>query len=171
MNNPSGAPECFGSLWSDSAVECKGGYDPGYNGMNGSRVRPRCDFFDSCKSRVTLKKLGQQPQLMPPQSLIRPQGPFAPAVPYQNVPGRPVVGPIQPQQQVHPGYYPQVTFRPIEMMPASYHMPAYLSEPEVRLEGESYWAPMGREILRGLGKALGHSVAHFFDHVAFTRKT
>lgn len=56
---------------------------------------------------------------------------------------------------------------PLQMMPAYYDMPAYLSAPEPVLKEESLLYPLGREILRGMGKALGHSIAHFFDHVAF----
>lgn len=173
MNNPTGAPECFGKLWNEKAVECGGGYDPGYVGPSGGKVRPKCEVYDACKTRVLLTKANERPSLIPPQSLIRP--PFqGVAVPYQQhglVPGRPAAPSMTGQpQQPQAGWYPQVQMKPIEMIPASYHMPAYLSEPEVRLEEESYWAPFGREIFRGVGKAIGHSVAHFFDHVPFTRK-
>jgi hypothetical protein len=166
---PSGAPECFGQIWSEKAVECSGGYDPGHISPNGGHVRPKCDFWDSCKTRVLLKRANERPALIPPQSLIRP--PFQPNVPYQGlVPGRPVQ-PLTPQvQQQYQYSHPQVQMRPLEMMAVSHQMPSYLSEPEVRLEGESYWAPMGREIARGLGKAFGHSIAHFFDAIPFTRK-
>jgi hypothetical protein len=170
MNSPSGAPECFGQLWSDKASECSGGYDPAYVGPGGGKVRPQCNFYDPCKTRVLLKKAAEKPSLIPPQSLIR-QGPFAPATPYQHhglIPGRPAIP--QTAQPPQPTWYPQVQMRPIEMIPANYHMPAYLSEPEVRLEGESYWAPFAREVARGVGKAIGHSVAHFFDHMPFTRR-
>ena len=61
-------------------------------------------------------------------------------------------------------------FAPIQMMPVNYSMPAYLTSPEQRMEGESYWAPMAREIARGMGKAMGHAIAHFFDNVAFKPK-
>lgn len=180
MNNPSGAPECFGQIWSDRATECSGGYDPGYVGKDGGKVRPRCDYYDACKTRVLLTKQNQRPALIPPQSLLRPSfNQPAAAVPYQNrlVPGQQqqtVLNPLEQhrtQQQSlyqHPGM--PIHIRPMEMMPVSHSMPAYLSQPEVRMEGESYWAPLGREIFRGIGKALGHSVAHFFDHIPFTKK-
>jgi len=47
----------------------------------------------------------------------------------------------------------------------NYGMPAYLSVPEPT--GGTFWGTMGREVLRGMGKALGHSIAHFFDNHAF----
>lgn len=178
MNNPSGAPECFGQIWSDRATECSGGYDPGYVGRDGGKVRPRCDYFDACKTRVLLTKQNLKPALIPPQSLLRPGfGQPQPVVPYQNriVPGQQALTPLQQHQQQQAAAAFQysgmpIHMRPMEMMPVSHVMPSYLTQSEVRMEGESYWAPFGREIFRGMGKAFGHAVAHFFDHVPFTRK-
>jgi hypothetical protein len=174
MNQPNGAPECFGQLWDPKATECSGGYDPGFVAQNGGKVRPKCEMFDMCRTRVSLRKANERPPLIPPQSLIRPpfQMPQV-AVPYQQhlVPGRPFQAPAQqPQQQQWQYPHAPLQIRPIEMMPVSHHMPAYLSEAETRLDGESYWAPLGREVVRGMVKAFGHSLAHFFDTVPFTRK-
>lgn len=74
--------------------------------------------------------------------------------------------------QVPPPVYPgnfQVhgNIDPIKMMAMNYGMPAYLSVLESRNDG--FWGPLGREIFRGMGKALGHSIAHFFDNVALKR--
>jgi hypothetical protein len=180
MTIPNGAPECFGQLWDANAIECKGGYDPGYVSPNGgSKVRAKCELFDMCRSRVALKKANERPVLIPPQSIIRPPyGMPQPAVPYQQhgfVPGRPTQlstpTVMAPQGQVSYQYpHAPMQIRPIEMMPVSHHMPSYLSESEHRQEGESYWAPLAREVTRGMLKAAGHSLAHFFDTVPFIRK-
>ena len=227
-----GPPECFGKLWEAQASECAGGYDPGYTSMNGSHIRPKCDFFDSCKVRTQLAKSNQQPQTtIPPSALNRqqtaaqqpaylppppsPQQPWVPVPPQPIVPGRqqaaasqqaqqPVQAPMpwqmqwqqpqapqqwnaqmqqlfmlmqmmQQQQQnpflpppIYPGNFPvHGNIDPIKLQAVNYGMPSYLSVSEPRSDG--FWAPFGREILRGMGKALGHSIAHFFDHVTLKR--
>jgi hypothetical protein len=40
-----------------------------------------------------------------------------------------------------------------------------LSVPEVLQPGESAWALLGRELLRGAGKSVGWTVANFFDRI------
>jgi hypothetical protein len=166
-------PECYGQLWDPKAAECSGGYDPVYVGPNGSKVRPKCDFFESCKVRLMLRANNErQANLVPTAALIRSS---TQAVPYQQpqpiIPGRQAIQPQHLQSQQQQQYsYPPMQFAPIQMMPVNYTMPAYLSTPEHQREGESYWAPMFREIGRGMGKAMGHAIAHFFDHVPLTRK-
>ena len=73
-----------------------------------------------------------------------------------------------PYPQQH--HYPVVVTQPVQMMPANYGMPAYLSTPETRQVDESFWSPLAREVFRSVGKAFGHSIATFFDHTAFSRK-
>lgn len=71
-----------------------------------------------------------------------------------------------PPMPIYPGNFPiHGNIDPIKMMAMNYGMPAYLSVPEPT--GGTFWGTMGREVLRGMGKALGHSIAHFFDHHAF----
>lgn len=223
-------PECFGKLWDDKQSECAGGYDSGFVGTNGSHIRPKCDFFESCKIRVMLAKNNQQQQaggMVPPSALLRQQNqqpypqqypypyqpPWNPWAPPQQppVPGRQPTGqPAQQNQQMappgwqqfmaapqppgmmppwmmqqmmqqmmppwgmpmpNPMYPQQVPFQmqtsPIQMMPVYYDMPAYLSVPEARRKGEGFWRPMGRELLRGMGKAFGHSISSYFDKNSF----
>ena len=75
-------------------------------------------------------------------------------------------GPMMPPMPVYPGNFPiHGNIDPIKMMAMNYGMPAYLSVPEPA--GGTFWGTMGREVLRGMGKALGHSIAHFFDNHAF----
>ena len=171
MANPPGSPECFGEIWDPKATECAGGYDPGYVASNGSKVRPVCDFFQSCKIRTTLKQssdaLARQ-ALIPPGQLIRP-----PAVPYGPVvPNRQYASTQQPPAQQPPQWamqHPQFQMQPVQMVPMAHAMPQYLAAPEVWHQGESYWHPLVRSVGRGLGKALGHTIAHFFDSTPFLR--
>lgn len=194
--------DCFGQAWDPDAKECAGGYDPTYRSQSGSYVRPRCDLFDSCRSRVMLTRANQQQQrLVPPSALLKPQQqaqqPFVP---------QPIVRPSQVPQPAHPmmpsmvpmpamtpqqqqqmmqqmqqwqmmqmggmgQMYPQMApypmqMAPLQMMPVQYQMPSYLSVPEVRT---TFWKTLGLELVRGMGKALGHSIAHFFDNNSFTR--
>lgn len=68
--------------------------------------------------------------------------------------------PQQPQQQMmqHAAMqYPAPTYQ------LQYMVPGYLSVPEMRMHGESIWGLLGREVVRAMGKALGHTVANFFD--------
>ena len=159
-------PDCFGQEWSSTAVECRGGYDPGFVSPTGGHVRPSCDYFDSCKTRSLLKSANIRSQLIAPTSLIRPSytpQPVSP-VPYSGayVPGRPVQQAPQQQWMQHP----QVLMDPIRMVPMAHEMPAYLTVAEHRHDGESYWAPLWRAVLRSLGKAIGHAVSNFFDRNA-----
>lgn len=163
-------PECFGKMWSSEASECAGGYDPFFVGPNGTKTRPRCDFYESCKTRTVVARANQQQRvagsLVPPQALVRPPAPISPyqqQTQYQPAPYVPRPIQQQPPPQPQQYTYPHVVMPPVQMMPTSYAMPAYLSTPETRQEDESFWHPLGREIFRGLGKALGHSLAHFFD--------
>lgn len=168
-------PVCYGELWDHGAAECGGGYDPAFVATNGSKVRPRCDWFDSCRIRTGLKKANEQQRnaLVAPTSLVRPP----PAMPYSRFqpppPATPQTPTYQQPQQVYaqqPYPYPVVVTQPVQMMPTNYGMPAYLTTPEVRHPNESFFAPLGREMFRAAGKALGHSLAAFFDHHAFTKK-
>lgn len=172
QNTQAAHPACFGELWDQTAAECTGGYDPAFVATNGSKVRPRCDFFDTCRIRVNLKKANEQQRaLIAPTSLIRPRAP-APVMPYahrfqQQPPAQQMV-PQQYAQQPYP--YPVVVTQPVQMMPTNYGMPAYLTTPEERQPDESIWGPLGREVFRSMGKAFGHSLARFFDVTAFTTK-
>jgi hypothetical protein len=69
--------------------------------------------------------------------------------------------PYQPQQQQQqPAQFAQY---PAPAYQLNYMMPGYLSAPEVRHEGEGLLPVLGREVIRSVFKALGHSVSHFFD--------
>lgn len=185
-------PDCFGKHWDPNVAECAGGFDRTYVGPNGSKTRERCDYFDGCRTRVTLAKatatqqapippatlLRQQPPTsspwQPPRAhMITPPQPAAPTTPTWQQPPPPQPPPwqqwqVQPHAQGQPQFPYQAQVAPIQMQPVSYNMPAYLSVPENRAT-TSFWQILLIEVLRGLGKSLGHSISHFFDHTPFKR--
>lgn len=87
--------------------------------------------------------------------------------------------PPPPQKQIVPTYYQSPPLHvppPVQMVPQvpaqhypagnyqlNYMVPTYLSQPETRRPGETVWPALLREILRGVGKSLGHTLASFFD--------
>jgi hypothetical protein len=192
--NREDVPSCFGtSNWDGRASECAGGADPKYtNPKNGSHVRDACDFFHQCGIRSQAFRMGTQ--LVPASQLRRPpmtpiplppapvvqsrseptfreymqqrtqQQPspmavptYYPPQPYQHQPQYP----YHPQQPVHPGQYPASTYQ------LNYHVPGYLSVPEVRTYQGSFWGTLFREVARALGKAAGHTAAAYFDSQPF----
>lgn len=181
-------PHCFGEQWDKNEPACAGGPDTSFVPQAGERydgkdergvnVRRQCDWYQSCGARFAARK-NAQGQLVPPHQLIRPPAEPAPspAAPrtfgqwLQQVnnqvvarpPAQQVQVPTQQQQQVHVPVMPNAQVHAAPYWQLNYTMPAYLSTPEIRHPGESMWAVLLREILRGMAKALGHSVAHFFD--------
>lgn len=170
-------PDCFGKLWEATAPECAGGYDAGYVSPSGSKNRPKCDWFDACRSRKMIVQAAERQPLITPGNLVRPPQPLAPYThpPIPRPPNAyaPPPQPIQQHQQqqfyAHQPY-PVVVTQPVQMMPTNYGMPAYLTSPEVRRPGESALAPLGREVFRSMGKAFGHSIAHFFDSISLSKE-
>lgn len=64
-------PECFGISWNPKDVLCAGGADIAFrDDKTGSHVRPACDFFNACGTRVSHKTL-EQSRLIPASSLVR----------------------------------------------------------------------------------------------------
>lgn len=58
---------------------------------------------------------------------------------------------------------------PVRMIPATYESQRYLTEQEERQEGESYWNPLLRTVIRSVGKSLGQAFSDFFDHNVLKR--
>lgn len=83
--------------------------------------------------------------------------PTVPSMPYYGM--KPTSSVQQPAVPAPPAYGYQ------QMMPVNYQMPGYLTVPEQRYEGQSFWSFLGRTVLRSLGKSMGHSIAHLFDTV------
>lgn len=157
---------------------CKGMVEP---------VRARAGFIELGNPESPRKQLNiQVPQraaapqvrVVPPPAVIQPPRTVAsvqPAPAAQPTPVRVTSSSVSsyrtpPAQQPQAYTYSQPTQQmppiqvlPIQMMPVAAEMPAYLSVPEDR--GEGFWRPLGLEMFRSVGKALGHSIAHFFDHV------
>lgn len=186
-------PTCFGDakLWDPKEKECAGGLDPAFTDDNGSHYRQKCLFFEACGTKVQASKVESARALIDPKSLVRPSAPLlGPARPPEqsfvesfarSLVQQQYMPPVaqQPQQYVPPAQQlqqrsihlppqavqaqPQQFYQ--QMMPVNYQMPAYLSVPEVREVGESFWAVLARTVLRSIGKSLGHSVANMFDTV------
>jgi len=179
-------PECFGKEWDKNAAECAGGPDQNFtHPKSGLHVREQCSFFQSCGSRTQAKSMAQG--VIPPQQLVRPpQAPqaqpqtFADFMRLKNAEwaeqqrvaamqgSRPSIAPAVPQQQA-PVMHTAV-HRPASVYQLNYEMPGYLTTPEQRMDGETLWPVLLREIIRSMLKALGHSVSHFFDARAFKEK-
>lgn len=121
----------------------------------------------------------QPPPAMVPgrQQVAQPwQQPAAQPQPWQPPWQQPVAP--QQQQQMPPWYGPppspypnqfplQAQMNPIQFQATHYGMPAYLSVPENR--SGSFIDVMKFELLRGMGKAFGHGLAHVFDTFPFRR--
>lgn len=166
-------PSCFGKLFDNTAVECTGGFDANWTGgVGGSRIRPVCDVFDACGSKTYATK---QQQVIPASNLIRPQphttfggsnappGYARPPTPLQQRPWAP------PSQQVAqaPPHYPQSYQQPAHFA-THYGIPQYLTVRQPVNSGpivERMWW----EVFRSIGKAIGHTLANFFDQEIFGR--
>ena len=161
QNRITPTPDCFGQLWEARAPECAGGVDLMYtNKQTGSHVRERCRFFDACGAKVqATKKAAMQATI--PQSWTFPKPQTSAEASRAQVPqmSQQMV-PQQHQQQMpvmHGTWYPAPTYQ------FNHGIPNYLSMPEPRAPGESVWFSLMREILRGLIKSFGHTVAYFVD--------
>jgi hypothetical protein len=166
-------PHCYGNpqLWDRNHPMCAGGADANYiDTVTQKHVRPQCDFFHSCGTRaaaarvIPISNIVRPPVVTPPPSAA-PQPSYQPYIPPTSTADymrrveaerRAAIG--QPPVP-HP---PQQTQLPSQWA-FSYAVPPFLSAQEQRLSGESWWAPLLRQLLRGIGKALGHVAAHWFD--------
>ena len=177
-------PHCFGEEYDAAATECCGGYDPAYF-KDGSRIRAPCKYKDSCCDKQARTK--QAHVHVPVGSVVRPtqftvQQPYRP--PTSFTAPRPVWGSSAQPQTASPVSNPHQTYQPQQyaahappqpqyvqqlpqqmyqqMMPVNYGMPQYLTSREPLGSGE-LMERLLREILRSIGKALGHTIANFFD--------
>ncbi len=191
-------PICFGKEWDHNSPDCAGGPDvtfipkPGekFAGQDahGTNIRLQCDWYQSCGARCAAVKHANG-QLVPPQQLVRPPAetpstfgqwlaqqsreqrvaaPSTPTAPQLRPPTQPTTQPQQQQQAMH--VLPAAGVNPATVWQLNYAMPSYLTSPEIRHPGESIWHVLCRELLRAVGKAVGHSLAHFFDARVFKEK-
>lgn len=186
-------PDCYGKLWQQNEPECAGGRDPNYTSPSGTHIRERCEFFNSCGSRkqaVAQDKdayssggsIFSQP-LISPNSLVR-NGQNYNSYRGYNSYGQPAQrstqvdelerqlqqarAVIQQQNQaLHQGQRVPIstpgTYQSPQMMAMDMSIPKYLTAPEPLEEGQSVWNILGREVLRGVMKAAGHTMASFWD--------
>lgn len=128
MDNPT-SWTCFGRLWEKGQVECEGGFDLAYAAPHTrSKLRQRCSAYEDCKSKVMWNR-----QVVPTNSLVRPQVPALTAPPmipvpppvplmYQKPPQYPVPYPQQqaPQpQQYYPQYQQQQYYQQQQQYPVA----------------------------------------------------
>jgi len=168
-------PQCFGELFDSKAAECVGGFDSKWTGVGGSHIRPLCDFVNACAQKTQQAESPQQ--VIPPGNLIRPQPhttfgtsstpgyprPSAPPTPMQSRAWAP------PSQQVTTptNYGAQHYVHPTQFA-GHYGVPQYLTVRQPVSSGpilERMWW----ETLRSVGKAIGHTLANFFDSEVFGR--
>lgn len=128
-------PSCYGSKhWDPNHVECKGGLDQGYeNPVDGTKRRDPCRWLMPCGQLAMAERNRQsQPQVIPPQSLVRPQPPAPPPPPLRTPapsppmyqPARPPI-PALPPPPVHsysqPQPQPQPVYHQVPVPPAPMH--------------------------------------------------
>lgn len=139
---PASTPECFGKSWDPKDVDCTGGFNAAYSGPNGSKMQPKCDFFEACKGRVTLKRIEElrsQGNLIRPEALLRAQQSAA-QMPTATVPTQQVSTPAQvpAQMPVPPPAYGAPQMQPGAAVPAfyplPYGMPAYYPPPSLPVQ-------------------------------------
>jgi hypothetical protein len=78
----------------------------------------------------------------------------------------------QPTMAVAPmgtGGAVQVHAPPMAMMPTSFYIPPYLTVPEPLLQDEGLARYIGRNLVRAMGKAIGHTISHVFDTITIKR--
>lgn len=191
---PVGAPSCYGTQWSATAVECTGGPDPAYtHPQTGAHVRERCGYYQVCGATTASARIQHnvpQPALIPTTALARPLPQPPPPAPVQVLPKpvapNPYIPPKVPpqqfvqqyqqqQQQYHPVQYqgqlvpPWMAQQGPALVPMQYQqpgtqIPGYLSVPEPVVPGDSWFSRLFREIFRSMFKASAHQTASFFDH-------
>ncbi len=167
-------PRCFGDLFDKDVPECVGGFDAKWTGgVGGSRIRPICDYVDEC-SQVTPRR---HQQLIPTENLIRsqPHTSFGTSAPsgHMRPPPVPAPTPMQQrpwgppsQQQAQPQHYQQHHYP--SHFSGQYSIPQYLTVRQPSNSGpiiERMWW----EVLRSMGKSIGHTLANFFDSEVFGR--
>lgn len=151
-------PECFGKSFDRNAIECVGGHDPVQGGM-----REACGAQSRCSVRSQAGRHGAETAaaIVPINHLVH-RPPVTTFVPPAVRPAQPVYGGSQPH-----GYSPAAGIQ--QMVPVNYGMPQYLSVREPA-DGRGLAMRLGVELLRSLGKAMGHTFANFLDSEVFTRR-
>ena len=161
-----------GIQWDPSDTTCAGSKDSSGRPMrtiSGDEIDPPCSFFSACGEDL------RRNNLISADALTRrtiPQ-PISRQVPVTTLPQRGAQQQVQGYQTRTVAPAPQVRYvdQPTQQqwanfqpMAVNYKMPAYLTELEPdRLDNK--WPSLFSEAARSIGKALGHSIAHFFDSV------
>lgn len=180
------APTCFGTRWEARAAECAGGLDPAYvNPSDGSNKRERCAWYSQCAARTAAQKMPtastlvqvrpskqmQVPSFQPAMPQPQPQPQQVQQQPYQQQYQYPQQMMPMPQQPAPVMVYPhqaQTPYMvPMNFAPQSMQMSGYLTVPEPIVPGQHWGKRLGFSVVRSMAKAMGHTVANFFDHTPF----
>lgn len=164
-------PNCFGEAWEPEAKECKGGLDAGYTDpTTGSHIRDPCECYEACGSHTQAMRLKDarqhSVQLITSQQLVRAQS--AGTTTTMSKAQVPVLYPppeaaVQ-QQKVAAGMQaPSINTAGYQPMAVNYSMPTYLTVPETRFDGESFFIYAIRVLVRAMLKGGAHGLAHLFD--------
>lgn len=187
--------DCYGLSWEERHPECAGGLDPMFSGVGGTKIRPRCDMYESCgrafKTAEAQRKLqgvafqqvvpannlvrqqGLQPYQPPPPPVVRPQFlPPQPPRPYQApIQVQPQYAqPQQPQyvpnqQMMHPQYYPAIFSQAQSLLP--HEAAPFLTVTEEKQEGVPMWRRILLESLRAGVKGVLQQGAFIVDHTPY----
>lgn len=193
-------PDCFGISWNSKDVLCAGGADLTFrDDKTGSHVRPACDFYRACGTRVAHANM-EQNRLIPVSNLVRspmqqPQ-PAQVTTPPAQPPG--AMTPTQMQQWLNDQakmlatqalqqmqQYPQQGRGPAAPYNAATYpqggnfydprfqpMPVNYQMPAyltVPETGGSLLGMLFKTLLRSVFKAGGHSFSSFWDTVPLSR--
>lgn len=150
-------PTCFGQHY-EPIPECVGGFDIALNGGKGG-IRERCNYVSACSVRT--HAANNAAAVIPASSLVRPHPtPFTapsgysrPSLP-SSVPAR-----MNPMERT---WVPPHLQAPPQHFSNQYGVPPYLTMRQPDSTG-GVLRRMLFEIVRSMGKSIGHTIAHFFD--------
>lgn len=176
LKSQAAQPQCFGELFDNTAPECIGGFDSKWTGgVGGNRVRPVCDFVNTCAQKT--QQTANHQQVIPVGNLVRPPQPHTtfgtsaspsytrPPTPMQS---RAWAPPSQQQPTAPQTTYGSQHYQHPPQFSGHYGIPQYLTVRQPVNSGpilERMWW----ETLRSIGKAIGHTLANFFDSEVFGR--
>lgn len=99
---------------------------------------------------------------------VKPQTQILPSIPSMpTMPTAPQVAhtPQAPQGYVHPSMASVPHMVPVNHQMPGTQMPSYLTVPEPIIPGQGLGRPFAATVGRSIMKAVGHTIANWFDHV------
>jgi hypothetical protein len=157
----SGLPRCFGTEFDLEDKQCTGGHDPEYTDPEtGKHEHEKCDLFDGCKAEMMCGAHGAQVKQRLETELKAAKAELKQIK--ETACGTTTTKASTSTMQRRDT---QITHG--SGMPVDYRIPQYLSKLEPQRHNRK-WTCLGAESARSAGKAIGHTLAHFFDTVSFT---